>query len=82
MIWFTEDDRGGWLDLETRLRREGLKLDGSQVPKALTDVNPWMGNLIRNAQQQGIDVPSPPSTPLSYTELMEKLLHQGVLSRP
>ena len=82
MVWFTEDDSGGWLDLELMLRREGLKLDGSQVPKALTDVSPWLCNLVKTAQRQGIDVPNPPSTPLSYTELVEKLLHLGVLGRP
>ena len=52
MIWFTEDESGGWLDLELMLRKEGLKLDGSQVPKALTDVSPLLGRLVETAQRQ------------------------------
>ena len=82
MVWFTEDASGGWLDLELMLRREGLKLDGSQVPKALIDVSPRLCNLVETVRRQGIDIPNPPSAPLAYTDLVEQLLHLGVLGRP
>ena len=82
MVWFTEDASGGWLDLELMLRREGIKLDGSQVPKAIVDVSPRLYDLVESVRLQGIDIPNPPSAPLAYTDLVEQLLHLGVLGRP
>ena len=80
LVWFMEDKHGGWSELELKLKGEGLKLDGTQVTKSPASVKDRLKDLINHAQQQGVEVPNPPSGPVSYTVLVRDLSALGLLT--
>ena len=80
LVWFVEDKNGGWSDLELKLKGERLKLDGAQVTKTLASVQTRLKDLISHAQHQGVDVPNPPSGPVSYTILVRDLCALGLIT--
>ena len=63
-----------------KLKKDGLKLDGAQVTKGRDYGQSRLKELISNAQHQGIDVPNPPSGPISYTLLIRDLIALGLIT--
>ena len=66
--------------MELKLKKYGLKLDGAQVTKGRDYGQSRLKELISNAQHQGIDVPNPPSGPISYTLLIRDLVALGLIT--
>ena len=68
------------MDLELKIKKDGLKLDGSQITKGRDYAQSRLKELISHCQHQGIDVPNPPSGPISYTLLIRDLNPLGLIT--
>ena len=66
--------------MELKLKKYGLKLDGSQVTKGREYGQSRLKELISNAQHLGIEVPNPPTGPISYTLLIRDLVAIGLIT--
>ena len=63
-----------------KLKKDSLKLDGAQVTKGRDYGQSRLKELVSNAQHLGIDVPTPPSGPVSYTLLIRDLSALGLIT--
>ena len=63
-----------------KLKKDGLKLDGAQVTKGRDYGQSRLKELISNAQYMGVEVPNPPSGPISYTLLIRDLSALGLIT--
>ena len=63
-----------------KLKKDGLKLDGSQVTKGRDYGQSRLKELISNAQHLGLEVPNPPTGPISYTLLIRDLSALGLIT--
>ena len=80
LIWFREDNSGGWSRLKIKLELHNLLLDGGLVPPSVSAIRDAVKDLVATCKAQGAKIPSAPSKAISFSALVKILEDLGVLS--
>ena len=82
IVWFYEDDCGGFTYLTLRLDMGGLKLGNTGTSPCQVCTLKHVRELTSTLSANDVDLTSIPVAPLSFADLMMKLIRMGILDHP
>ena len=82
IVWFYEDDSGGWTYLSLRLGMSDLKMEDTGSSPCHICTLSHVRELAGTLSGDDVDLSSIPTAPLSFTELLMKLIRMGILDHP